>query len=218
MAVERLTKHKTSKALVEILGLLIVILSIYLVGLPLYPKIEYYFWSSGQKTSQAQDEQAAVSASSSAAYAGSNISSVQDLSVAANKELGNRLIVKKIGIDTPIIESQNASWALNRGAWRLPETSTPDKGGNTAISGHRFKYLPPNNLTFYLLDKLAAGDILIVFWDGKEYNYRVASSKIVLPTDVSVIAPTEKPTLTLITCDPIFSQKNRLIVTGELIQ
>jgi sortase A len=67
------------------------------------------------------------------------------------------------------------------------------------------------------LDKLQAGDGFVVIWSGKEYDYQVVGSKIVLPTEVSVLAPTEKPTLTLITCDPIFSQQNRLIVTAELV-
>jgi sortase A len=107
---------------------------------------------------------------------------------------------------------------LSQGAWRLPETSTPDLGSNTVISGHRYKYLPPNNLTFYLLDKLAAGDIINVVWKNKEYDYRVRESKIVPPTQISILDPTEEPILTLFTCDPIFSEKNRLVVTADLIQ
>jgi LPXTG-site transpeptidase (sortase) family protein len=189
------------KALVAILGLLVVCLGIYILALPFYPEIKYQFWLKGKISDQAAQ----------------SLSQAQMLPLAENLDLGNRLIIPEIGVDIPIVDSANSSWALNRGAWRLPETSTPEQGSNTAIAGHRFKYLPPNNLTFYLLDKLQAGDGFVVIWSGKEYDYQVVGSKIVLPTEVSVLAPTEKPTLTLITCDPIFSQQNRLIVTAELV-
>ena len=132
----------------------------------------------------------------------------------------NRVIIKKIGVDAPIIEAPESelNTALNKGAWRMPQTSTPEKGSNTVISAHRFKYLPPNNLTFYLLDKLAVGDIVNVIWENKEYDYRVVESKIVLPTEISILDATDKPILTLFTCDPIWSQDKRLVVIGELIE
>ncbi len=203
MELEKNSKQKYLKALVAILGFLVVCLAVYIFIFPFYPEIKYKF-SVKPEVSKIASE--------------TNATSVQMLLLAGDLEPGNRLVISKIGVDIPIVDSQNSAWALNRGAWRLPETSTPPAGGNTAIAGHRFKYLPPNNLTFYLLDKLVIGDGLAIVWEGKKYVYRVTGSKIVLPTEVSVLAPTEKPTLTLITCDPIFSQKNRLIVTAELIE
>ncbi len=210
------------KAMVAMLGLLIVAVAAYLIFLPLYPQIKYLFLSGqtpkeilveteGEKTA----EQNATS--SVAADTNKNASSTENFLPKVVKPV-NRLIIEKIGVNIPIIESENANWALNRGAWRMPETSTPDKGSNTVITGHRFKYLPPNNLTFYLLDKLVAGDILKVIWSEKTYLYKVTETKIVPPTEVSVLDPSEKPILTLLTCDPIFSQKNRLIVIGELVE
>jgi sortase A len=107
---------------------------------------------------------------------------------------------------------------LNRGAWRLPDSSTPDIGGNTVITGHRFKYLPPNNLTFYLLDKLAVGDKIDIKWKGKILKYEVYLTKVVPAEDTTVIAPTDEPILTVFTCDPIFSTKNRLVVLAKPIK
>jgi sortase A len=103
------------------------------------------------------------------------------------------------------------------GAWRVPESSTPDKGGNTVITGHRFKYLPPSNLTFYLLDKMETGDIISVVYKEKEYYYRVKEIKIVDKTELSILAPTKEPILTIFTCHPIYSTEKRLVVTGDLI-
>ena len=100
----------------------------------------------------------------------------------------------------------------------MPESSTPDKGGNTVITGHRFKYLPPNNLTFFLFDKLAKDDIISVIWRGKNYFYKIKETKIIKPPELSILKPTDASTLTLYTCDPVYSQKNRLVVIGELIK
>jgi sortase A len=130
----------------------------------------------------------------------------------------NRLIISKIGVNAPIVESKNADYGLSRGAWRVPETSTPDKGGNTVITGHRFKYLPPNNLTFYLLDKMEPQDIITVLWQDKEYFYRVSQKKIISPDQTQILNATKEPVLTLYTCDPVYSQKNRLVVVAELIE
>lgn len=134
-----------------------------------------------------------------------------------SKNYENILIIPKIGVRIKIIDSLNEASALNKGAWRFPYGSSPDKGGNTSLSAHRFKYLPPHSETFYLLDKLEIGDRFTIIWEGKEYNYRVASSKIVSPNAGEVLNPTERPTVTLITCNPVFSIKQRLVVAGELI-
>lgn len=128
----------------------------------------------------------------------------------------NTLIIPKIGVNIEIVEGKDES-ALNKGAWRMPQTSTPDKGGNTVLTGHRWKYRPPSEETFYLLDKLEMGDNFIVYWQGFEYDYKVASISVVFPDELDVLNPTSVPTITLITCTPLFSTEQRLIVRGERI-
>jgi len=137
-------------------------------------------------------------------------------SVVKSEVVGDYLIIPKIGVEIPIVPGEDES-ALDRGAWLMPESSTPDKIGNTILAGHRFKYKPPYKETFYLLDKLSQGDLVRVIWQGKEYRYRVVSSQIVDPETVEVLEQTETPTITLITCHPLFSDKQRLIVKAELI-
>lgn len=129
----------------------------------------------------------------------------------------NLLIIPKIGVKIAIVEGTTES-VLNKGAWRLPETSTPDKGSNTVITGHRWKYRPPSEKTFYLLDKLEAGDTFKITWEGKEYNYKIIGVSIVMPEDVWVLNPTQKSVVTLITCTPLFSTEKRLIVKAELVE
>jgi len=129
----------------------------------------------------------------------------------------NRLVIPKIGVNIPIVEGQESDSALWKGAWRIPNSSTPKVGGNTVLSAHRFRYRPPSNLTLYLLDKVKRGDTMIVYWQGKEYDYRVSETKIVPRENTDIAEPTLEDQLTVFTCHPLFSTKERLVVVGERI-
>lgn len=132
-----------------------------------------------------------------------------------NEQVGNRLIIESIGVDVAIVEG-NSDKVLSLGAWRRPKTSTPDKGGNTVITGHRYQYFPPSNKTFYNLDKLNAGDEIKVIWNGVEYLYTVSDTKVVEPDQIEIEENTKEPILTLYTCHPLFTAKNRFVVISKL--
>ncbi len=129
---------------------------------------------------------------------------------------GDWLFIPKIGVEIPIVLGQDES-ALEEGAWLLPEGSFPDLGGNTILAAHRFKYRPPHKETFYLLDKVEIDDTFFIYFEGVKYNYKVKEVKIVDPEAVEILAPSQEAIVTLITCYPLFSDKQRLIVVGELI-
>lgn len=129
---------------------------------------------------------------------------------------GARLVIPKIGVNMAIVKGENER-ALLLGAWLSPWGSTPDLGGNTTIFGHRYLRLYPDPRTFHALDRLTLNDTFEVQWQGKAYQYRVVETKVVPPTEVSVMAPTSRPSVTLITCTPVFTTKNRLVVRGELL-
>jgi len=131
-------------------------------------------------------------------------------------DVKERLTISKIGVDMPVLKSDDSS-VLKKGGWLFPGTSTPDKGGNSVIFGHRFRYKPPISNTFYKLNELKIGDTFSVNWNGEEYIYQITEVKIIEPTDMSVLDQTEKSKITLITCAPLFSTKQRLVVIGELI-
>lgn len=205
----QLNKNKFLKALITALEFLAVILIIYLLALPFWPVLKYKFIQ--QKSGAKVDWQNIETAKEEIKTITSH------LPEAESRLSANRLLIPKIGVHAPIIESPD-SQALEKGIWRLPESSTPDKGGNTVLTGHRFKYLPPNNLTLYLLDKLKTGDIISVVWQGREYLYRLKEIKIVSKDDLSILSPSQKPLLTIFTCHPLFSQEKRLAVIGELVE
>ncbi len=129
----------------------------------------------------------------------------------------NRLVIPRIGVDMPIVEGENED-SLFRGSWRLPNTSTPDRGGNTVLTVHRFQYLAGPN-TLALADRLSAGDMIIVYWktDGvmKEYDFEIAETRLVTPDQTEILNPSVEPKLTLFTCAPMFSTSHRLVIDGR---
>ncbi len=127
----------------------------------------------------------------------------------------NQLVIPAMLFDGPVFEGTTMS-TLNKGAWRVPYTSTPDKGGNTVIIGHRFTYTSPKG-TFYHLDQVHAGDEIGLFWNDKKYIYKVRATKEVPPTATEVEAPTADPILTLYTCTPLWNPKDRLVVVADLV-
>ncbi|WP_344245695.1 class E sortase [Actinocorallia libanotica] len=109
---------------------------------------------------------------------------------------------------------------LAKGPGHYPGTAMPGQVGNTVFSGHRTTYGGP----FNRVGELVAGDQILVDTATATHVYRVTGHKVVLPTDVSVVAPVpgkpgarpEKARLTLTTCHPKFSAAYRLIVFAEL--
>lgn len=128
----------------------------------------------------------------------------------------NSLVIPSIGVDIPIVEG-DTSKALKLGAWRRPKTGTPDKGGNTVLTGHRYQYLPPNNKTFYNLDKIKIGDLMYVYWDSKKYTYEVFDTFIVDPSQIEVEDPLDGNILTIYTCHPLWTADKRYVVRGKLV-
>ena len=129
----------------------------------------------------------------------------------------NRVVIPSIGVDMEIFEGPDEKTLDKGGTWRIPSTSTPDQGGNTVVSGHRWRYLPPSNSTLYLLDKVKDGEPVIVYWHGKEYDYRISGREVVDPSRVEILNNTATPRLTIFTCTPLYSTKQRLVLYGELI-
>lgn len=127
----------------------------------------------------------------------------------------NRLVIPQMELDGVVHEGRYAS-TLKKGIWHRPKTSTPDQGGNTVLVAHRFTYRSPS--IFYHLDKLRTGDKFSLYWDGKEYIYQVRETRVVEPSAVQIENNTEEPILTLYTCTPIWTAKQRLVVISDLVK
>ena len=132
------------------------------------------------------------------------------------RNIKDRLVINKLGINMPLFRSTSAN-VLTKGGWMFSNTPTPDQSGNTVIFGHRVRYLPPISNTFYKLDQINVGDEFSIAWQGTVYKYKVTTKKVIEPTDLTVMEPSSKPIVTLITCAPLFSTKQRLVVVAERI-
>lgn len=125
----------------------------------------------------------------------------------------DHLVIPAMGLDEKIWVGENEK-LVNKGIWQIPHTSTPDKGSNTVLVGHRFTY--KNTAVLYHLDKVNRDDYISVAWQGKIYTYKVSETKVVKPTDVYIEDPTEDSILTVYTCNPVWSTRERLVVIAKL--
>ncbi len=134
----------------------------------------------------------------------------------ANKQpQQDQLIIPKLFVTTKLNEGTTLS-ALEHGVWHRPGTGDPVKGGNMVIAGHRFIY--GSNSAFYNLDKLAKGDLLGVWWNQKKYIYQVSETKVVQPTEISIENPTKDKQLTLFTCTPLWTSKERQVIIAKFVK
>lgn len=126
----------------------------------------------------------------------------------------NRLVIPKIYVNAPIGESRDRD-ALGQGMLRLPNTSTPDIGGNTVIIGHRVLFTS-GPLTLYYLDQVRIDDLILVYWKGTEYAYKVYEVKVVSPDQIEIEDNTKESIITLYTCTPKWTSQRRLVVRAIL--
>ena len=101
---------------------------------------------------------------------------------------------------------------------KIVSVSWLHQGSNIFIYGHSSSAIDsgPYSKIFVPLDKLQKNDEILVSYNNQEYNYQVVEKKIIDKNDVSVLKPTEKETLTLMTCWPIGTDQKRLIIRAEL--
>ncbi len=135
------------------------------------------------------------------------------------------ITISKINIHAPVVYEPSVveadvQKALESGITHYGNTPAPGQGGNAVFFGHSSNdWWEPGNFkfVFVLLDKLAPGDRFTIDYQSKRYTYEVTGSRVVLPTDLSVLNQTPEPTVTLITCTPPGTSWKRLVVTANQI-
>ncbi len=125
-----------------------------------------------------------------------------------------KISIPAAGLKPTVVVEGTGATALRAGAGHYPNTPLPGEEGNVAIAGHRTTYGKP----FANLDHLKLGDEILLETPLGKYTYKVSRDPfIVTPTDFSVIAQTPGKTLTLTTCHPKGSAKQRLVVKADLV-
>jgi sortase A len=101
---------------------------------------------------------------------------------------------------------------LRGSAGHVPGSALPGEHGNAAFAAHRDTYFRP-------LKSIRAGDEITVATPSGTFRYLVSTTRIVDPSDVSVLRASDGATLTLVTCYPfdfIGSAPRRFIVSAVL--
>ncbi|MDP2091042.1 MAG: sortase [Candidatus Gracilibacteria bacterium] len=146
----------------------------------------------------------------------------------------NRLVIPKIGKNVPLVDIKNRTVEgqkelhgifmkeLEKGIIRYPGSAKPGQIGNSFIFGHSSNFpwaKGEYNEVFALLDKVTYDDEIVVYYGQEKYTYKITQKKVITPGDVSVLdKKSDKKEITLMTCWPIGTTLNRLIVTGELVK
>jgi sortase A len=125
-----------------------------------------------------------------------------------------RIVIPDIDVDVVVVEGTTAS-ALRAGAGHYPDTPLPCEIGNVGIAGHRTTYGRP----FHNLDLLKPGMEITLQTPIGECTYEITEEPFaVSPKDVGVVANTpDEATLTLTTCHPKGSARQRLIVKATMV-
>lgn len=132
-----------------------------------------------------------------------------------------RLRIPRFGAGYQWVIGEGVTYSfLKDGPGHYPGTALPGEVGNFVVSGHRTTYGAP----FGRFAELQANDAVVIETAKTWYTYRVRARAIVDPSQVSVllpvpnqpgVVPTEK-LMTLTTCHPQFSAKQRLILYAVL--
>ena len=122
-----------------------------------------------------------------------------------------RLQIPALNVDAPV--RHGTDWEqLKLGVGHYVGTANPGERGNLVLAAHNDVY----GELFRHLDQLKRGDEVIAYAGQQRYRYVITESRIVKPTQVEVMLPTNEPTLTLISCYPYLIDTERIIVFGQL--
>jgi LPXTG-site transpeptidase (sortase) family protein len=150
---------------------------------------------------------------------------------------GYTISIPGIGIRAPVLSPSRQYWdgrewdlleeqmqvGLTFGAVQYPHSSAPGEDGALIIAGHSS---PPSEEAekspyghlFARLPELQFGDTISLLVGGSPVDYEVQEKKIVSPNQTSILAQMEdESTLRLITCYPVGTTKDRLVITAKLV-
>lgn len=122
-----------------------------------------------------------------------------------------RIVIPAINVDAVIVQGDD--WEqLKKGVGQHIGSADPGQPGNLVLSAHNDIY----GEIFRHLDRLQPGDEVQIYTTREIFTYIVEGTRIVPPSEVSVLAPTPHASLTLISCYPYLVNTERIVVTASL--
>lgn len=177
--------------------IVLMVMAFYLIAFPYFPKLEY-----------------AIS------YFNEDVNPKNNLPLdvlSALEREENLLYISKSQVNKRIIETDNIK-NIHEDIWIWPQSKKPSEGGNTVLLAHRYASIGGNRAsTFYNLPEMAVGDKSYVVWDGKIYEYVVFETFTVDPSRIEILDNTDENILTMFTCTPLWTSKQRFVVRSKLV-
>lgn len=139
-------------------------------------------------------------------------------------ESQNILKIDAINVKAPIVwnvDEADILENLQNGVVHYKGTSLPGEGGNVFIVGHSSNFPWANDNfshVFSLLGKLVNGNRISINYGGRTLIYETVEKKIVSANSVEVLNSTNQEVLSLMTCWPVGTTLNRLIIVSKLVQ
>lgn len=122
-----------------------------------------------------------------------------------------RIIIPAINVDALVVQGDD--WEqLKKGVGQHLGSGDPGQPGNLVLSAHNDIF----GEIFRRLDELQPGDEIQVHTLTQVFTYLVSGTRVVEPTEVSVLAPTPHSSITLISCYPYLVDTQRIVVSGDL--
>ncbi len=123
-----------------------------------------------------------------------------------------KLIVPRLGLESLVMNGETDE-IMAKGVGLYNYSQLPDEeNGNVSIVGHRDIY----GKEFYYIDTVTDGDLLYLEYKGMLYTYEYMETTVVEADDWDPIRVKDAPRLTLTSCHPIGTTKNRIVVTASL--
>ena len=143
------------------------------------------------------------------------------------------LMIPKLNVEVPVVfgsandvTSMNIAMGNGVANFAVPGASAkPGEIGNFVISGHSAGNVYQNTnykFIFSGLPRMVDGDLIYMDYEGKRYTYKMIGHTIVDPSDVNVLVRianenADKPLITLLTCYPLGTSRQRYVIFGEQI-
>jgi len=205
-----LRSHPAARRGLSVLSVLLLVGAVILLGYPVFTNLQH---------NRLQDRLGSQLASSRLQQA------YKDRKIGVGDAL-TRIKIPAIGVDTVVVEGTTEA-SLKAGAGHYLNTALPCELGNMGIAGHRTTYGKP----FANIDQLKPGDTITLETPVGRCDYEVqkapppfrspanmAASWVVNPNELRVISQDPaKSELTLTTCHPKGSAKERLIIRAKKV-
>jgi LPXTG-site transpeptidase (sortase) family protein len=128
-----------------------------------------------------------------------------------------RIRIPDIKVSAPVAEGFDGSTALNKGFWLY--TPSFKENGEKIFLCHRRHWGANHPFSCWYLDRLKVGaQVLIDTTDGRTLTYQVMSSTQLPASELTnVVRLSQDNVIKIITCAPLGSSTDRLVVIAKLI-